>query len=134
VSSSLRHRSARLLTPRKPNSPLPQWTARPSYDEDLAASVQGQLLPLRNQKYEIKKKSLDSLIQQKLLDAAAKQQGLTSEKLLIQQVDSRVPDPSDAEIEGDYLAQRERLNRPLDDTLKDQLRLSIKQAKTRQPT
>ena len=28
-------------------------------DEDLAASVQGQLLPLRNQEYEIKKKALE---------------------------------------------------------------------------
>ena len=101
-------------------------------DEDLAASVQGQLMPLRNQEYEIKKKALDNLIEQKLLEAAAKKQGLTTEKLLVQEVDSKLPDPSDAEIEGYYLAQRERLNRPLDDTLKNQLRLSVKQAKTRQ--
>ena len=101
-------------------------------DEDLAASVQGQLMPLRNQEYEIKKKALDNLIEQKLLEAAAKKQGLTTEKLLVQEVDLKVPDPSDAEIEGYYLAQRERLNSPLDDTLKNQLRLSVKQAKTRQ--
>lgn len=102
------------------------------YDEDLAAFVQGQLLPLRNQEYEIKKKALDDLIEQKLLEAAAKKQELTTEELLVQEVDSKVPDPSDAEIEGYYLAQRERLNRPLDDALKNQLRLSVKQAKTRQ--
>lgn len=102
------------------------------YDEDLAAAAQGQLQPLRNQEYEIKKKALDSLIEQRLLEAAAKKQGLTTEKLLVQEVDSKVPDPGDAEIEGYYLAQREKVNRPLDDTLRNQLRLSVKQAKTRQ--
>ena len=101
------------------------------YDEDLAASVQGQLQPLRNQEYEIRRKALDSLIEQKLLEAAAKKQGLTTEKLLIQEVDSKVPDPSDAEIEGYYLAVKDRMNRPLAD-VKIQLRASVKQAKTQQ--
>jgi protein-disulfide isomerase len=116
----------------KAKQPVATVDGQTIYDEDLAASVRGQLLPLRNQEYEIKKKALDNLIEQKLLEAAAKKQGLTTEKLLVQEVDSKVPDPSDAEIEGYYLAQRARLNRPLDDTLKSQLRLSVKQAKTQQ--
>ena len=97
------------------------------YDEDLAASVQAQLQPLRNQEYEIKRKALDSLIEQKLLEASAKKQGVTTEKLLVQEVDSKVPDPSDAEIEGYYLAVKDRMNRPLAD-VKTQLRASVKQA------
>jgi len=101
------------------------------YDEDLAASVQAQLQPLRNQEYEIKRKALDNQIEQKLLEAAAKKQGLTTEKLLVQEVDSKVPDPTDAEIEGYYLAVKDRMNRPLAD-VKAQLRFSVKQAKTQQ--
>src|SRR5438876_11052857 len=97
------------------------------YDEDLASSVQGQLLPLRNQEYEIKRKALDNLIEQKLLEAAAKKKGLTTEKLLAQEVDSKVPDPSDAEIEGYYLGLK--INRPLAEA-KAQLRDSLKQAKS----
>src|SRR5947209_13275037 len=116
----------------KPKQPVAMVDGQPIYDEDLASSVEGQLLPLRNQEYEIKRKALDNLIEQKLLEAAAKKRGLTTEKLLVQEVDSKVSDPSDAEIEGYYLAQREKLNRRLDDTLKNQLRLAIKQAKTRQ--
>jgi len=46
-------------------------------------------------------------------------------------VDSKVPDPSDAEIEGYYLAGKDRMNRPLAD-VKTQLRASVKQAKTQQ--
>ena len=97
------------------------------YDEDLASSVQGQLLPLRNQEYEIKRKALDNLIEQKLLEAAAKKKGLTTEKLLAQEVDSKIPDPSDAEIEGYYLGLRTKS--PLAEA-KTQLRDSLKQAKT----
>src|SRR5205823_13861725 len=72
---------------------------QPIYDEDLAPSIQGQLLPLRNQEFEIKKQALDKLIEQKLLEAAAKKKGLTKENLLDQEVNSKVAEPSDAEVE-----------------------------------
>src|SRR5215475_3703600 len=116
----------------QPKQPLATVDGQAVYDDDLTPFVQGQLLPLRNQEYEIKKKALDSLIEQKLLENAAKEKGLTTDKLLQQKVEANVQDPSDAEIEGYYLAQKDRLNHPLDDALKAQLRLSIKQAKTRQ--
>src|SRR5258708_961139 len=80
----------------KPKQPVATVDGQPIYDEDLAPSVEGQLQPLRNQEYEIKKKALDNLIEQKMLEAAAKKKGLTTEKLLDQEVNSKVPDPSDA--------------------------------------
>src|SRR6266705_3243455 len=86
----------------KPKQPVATVDGQAIYDEDLASSVQGQLLPLRNQEYEIKRKALDSLIEQKMLEAAAKKNGLTTEKLLDQEVNSKVQDPSDAELEGYY--------------------------------
>lgn len=102
------------------------------YDEDLTASAEGQLQPLRNQEYEIKRKALDTLIEQKLLEAAAKKKGLTTDQLLQQEVNAKIKDPSDDVIQGFYLAQSARLNKPLDDNLKAQLRESIKQSQTRQ--
>jgi len=68
---------------------------QPIYDEDLAPSVEGQLQPLRNQEYEIKRKALDSLIEQKLLEKAAKKNAITTEKLLAQEVDAKPEGPSD---------------------------------------
>src|SRR5882724_7087954 len=87
-----------------PNTKQPVATVdgQPIYDEDLAPSVEGQLQPIRNQEYEIKKKALDSLIEQKMLEAAAKKKGLTTDKLIEQEVNSKIADPSDAEIEGYY--------------------------------
>jgi protein-disulfide isomerase len=102
------------------------------YDADLASSVEGQLQSLRSQEFQIKRKALDSLIEQKLLENAAKAKGLTTDHLLKQEVDAKVKDPSDEAIQGFYWAQSGKLNKPLDDTLKAQLRESIKQAQTRQ--
>ena len=65
------------------------------YDTDLAQSVEGQLQPLRNQEYEIKRKALDTLIEQKTLENAAKAKGLTTDQLLQQEVDAKVKEPSD---------------------------------------
>ena len=94
----------------KPRQPVATVDGQPIYDEDLAPSVEGQLQPLRNQEYEIKKKALDNLIEQKMLEAAAKKKGLTTEKLLDQEVNSKVPDPSDAQLEGFYVALKDRIN------------------------
>jgi protein-disulfide isomerase len=102
------------------------------YDSDLASSVEGQLQPLRSQEYDIKRKALDNLIEQKMLENAAKAKGVTTDQLIQQEVTAKVKDPSDDVIQGFYLAQSGRLNKPLDDSLKAQLREAIKQTQTRQ--
>ena len=101
------------------------------YDADLVAIVQGQILPLRRQEYEIKKRALDSLIEQRLLEGAAQKKGITLEQLLQQDVDGKVQDSTEAELQSYYLGQKDRLNRPFDE-IKDQLRQTLKQAKIQQ--
>ena len=102
------------------------------YEDDLAPTVQGQLLPLRNQEYDVKRKALDALIEQKLLEEAAKAKGITTEQLLAQNVDAKVTNPSDAEIHGFYMAVRDRAgNRPLEE-LKPQIVAALKQAQIQQ--
>jgi protein-disulfide isomerase len=111
--------------------PIANVGGQPIYERDLLPTIQGQLLPLRNQEYEIKKKGLESLIEQRLLENAAKEKNLTTEKLLAHEIDSKVQDPTDAEVEAYYLAQKDRLNRSFDD-IKSQLRQSLKQARIQQ--
>ena len=113
----------------KPKQPVATVDGQPIYVEDLAPTVEGQLQPLRNQEYEIKRKALDNLIEQKMLEAAAKKKGLTTEKLLDQEVNSKIPDASDAEIEGYYFGLK--VKSPLAD-VKTQLRESLKQTKIQQ--
>jgi len=104
---------------------------QPITDDDLAPFVAGQLRPLREQEYQIKKKALDALIGQKLLEAEAKKKGLATEKLLEQEVDAKVPEPSDGDIAAVYAVQREQLNRPLEDA-KGQIQQSLKRARVQQ--
>jgi thiol-disulfide isomerase/thioredoxin len=118
--------AAQSTQPVKPKQTVATVDGQPIYDDDLASSVEGQLQPLRTQEYEIKRKALDSLIEQKTLEAAAKKKGLTTEKLLDQEVNSKIAEPSDAEIEGYYIGLK--VNRPLAD-VKTQLRDGLKQAK-----
>src|SRR5216684_567861 len=87
----------------KSKEPVAMVGGEPISDEELASFVEGQLQPLRTQEYEIKRKALDNLIEQKMLEDAAKKKGLTKEKLLDQEVNSKIPDPSDAELEGYYV-------------------------------
>jgi len=110
--------------------PVATVDGQPVYEDDLP-SVQAQLSQLRTQEYEVKRKGLDGAIEQKLLSAEAKKKGITTEQLLSQEVDSNVPGPSDAEVEGYYFALRDRVNRPLAE-VKSQLTESLKQAKVEQ--
>ncbi len=97
-------------------------------EADLLPAVQAQLFKLRTQEYDLKKKALDTLIEQKLLQLAAKKKGTTTENLLQQDVDGKVPEPTDAELQAYYLGQKDKLNRPFDE-VKDQLRVGLKQAR-----
>ena len=52
------------------------------YDEDLLPLIQSQMRQVRQQEYELKSKALESLIQQKLLEAQASKRGLSASALL----------------------------------------------------
>jgi protein-disulfide isomerase len=115
----------------KRDAPIAMIAGQPIYDDDLLPSVTPKLMSLRNQEYQIKKQALESLIDQKLLEAEAKKKGIPTDKFLEQEVDAKVADPTDAELNAYYLAQKGQLNRPFDE-LKAQLKTSLKQAKIQQ--
>jgi protein-disulfide isomerase len=100
-------------------------------DDDLAPLVQGQLRPLREQEYQIKKNALDNLINQKLVDAEAKKKGVTTDKLYEQEVDAKIPEPTDVELNAIYAVQKEQINRPFEE-VKPQLQQNLKRAKIQQ--
>lgn len=111
----------------KPQPTVATVDGQPVYDSDLTSSVEGQLQPLRNQEYEIKRKALDSLIEQRVLENAAKKKGLTTDKLLEQEVDAKIAEPSDAQLEGYYFGLR--VTSSSFEEIKPKLREAYKQAK-----
>ncbi len=97
-------------------------------EDELAAAASSQLTQLRNQEYELKRRALDGLIRQKLLEAEAKKRAVPPERLLQLEADNKVGDPNESEVESFYLAQKDRLNRPLAE-VRAQLAIALKRAK-----
>ena len=120
-------------TPPAPKStePLATVDGQPITEDDLLPQIQGQLRPLRDQEYQIKKKALDSLITQRVLDGEAIKKGLTTDKLLEQEVDAKVPEPTDVELNAIYAMQREQLKLTFEEA-KLQIQQGLKRAKIQQ--
>jgi len=89
--------------------------------------IETELLPLRNQEYEIRNRALEAIITEKLLASEATKKNLSIEQLLRQEIESQISEPTNAEVEAFYLGQKDRINRPLHE-LSDQLRATLKQA------
>ena len=101
------------------------------YEEDFLPRIQGQVYKIRKQEYDLKLKALEDAINKKLMRAAAQKQGITEEEWLRREVDSKVPDPTNAEIEQTYVNQMLRLNRPIT-MVRDQIRQQLQEANIQQ--
>jgi hypothetical protein len=89
--------------PAKTGPPLATVDGQPITEGELAPLVEGQLRSVHEQEYQIKKKALENLIAQKVLEAEAKKKGLTTEKLLEQEADTKIPEPTPVEINAVYV-------------------------------
>jgi protein-disulfide isomerase len=65
------------------------------------------------------------------VESEARKKGLTTDKLYEQEVDAKVPEPTDAELSAIYAVQREQLSRPFEE-VKPQLAQTLKRAKIQQ--
>jgi len=95
--------------------------------QELANSAATQLLPLHSQEVQVQTKALEKLIRQKLVESAAKKKGESSDAYLAEEVDRKLPLPSDAEVLAYYLAQPERGRQPLAQA-REQLRETLRRA------
>ena len=95
--------------------------------EVLDAIGQQQLMQLRNQQYDVESKALEGLIKLKVVQAEAKKRGMTPEALVALEVDSKVADPPDSEVEAFFWGQN-RVGVRFED-VKDQFRSALKTLK-----
>jgi protein-disulfide isomerase len=114
-----------------PAEPVAIVNGKPIFERDLAASIASQMLQLRQQEFQVKDRALQDLIRKKLVELEAKKRSVSPEELLYDEADSKVAEPSDAELEGYYLAVKSQLNQPFDQ-VKEQLRATVKQLKIQQ--
>ena len=111
--------------------PLALVAGQPIYERDLDRAIASQVLPLRNQEYQIKSKALEDLIRQRLVEAEATKQGITIDQLYAKEVDSKIPTPSEGEVAVYYLALKSQIKTPFQE-VKAQLQTSLKALETRQ--
>src|SRR5258708_10541299 len=95
-----------------------------SEQELLEALGPQQLMQLRTQEYETKRKALESVIRLKLVQAEAKKRGISAEKLIEQEVESKVAEPADGEVEAYFWGQNREGARFED--AKEQYRATLK--------
>ncbi len=98
---------------------------QPIYEQDLVPELGSRLLQLRNQEYEVKSKALEDLIRKRIIEAEAKKRGISSDKLQEEEVDSKIADPSDDEVEGYYIAVKNEIKQPFQEG-KPMLRKAVK--------
>lgn len=111
-----------------PRVPVALLGGETIYEDELSAAIGGQLLQLKNQEYDLKARALTNLINRRVLEAEARRAGLTADQLLAREVDTKISSPSQSEMEAFYLAQKDRINRPLEE-VRPQLEQSYRQAR-----
>lgn len=108
-------------------APIATVDGQPIYKDDLTGQAAAQMLQIHQQEYKIESEALDTLIREKVVEVEAKKQGLSVEQLYQKEVDSKIPEPSDAEAHGYYLAVKGQQTLSFD-TVKEQIKRLLKQA------
>ncbi len=120
--------SAHAVGPAEAEEPLASVDGHPITEQDILPLIRSKLQQLRTQEYQIKNDAIEQAIDQRLLDKAAKAKAISVEDLLQQEVFSKVPEPTDSEVESFYQAQKAKIERPLEE-IKAQLRELLKKVK-----
>src|SRR5260370_41968081 len=70
----------------KQKEPLAGVGGQTIYDDDLLPFIQAQVFQLRLQEYDIKRKALENVVNQQLLEAESKKKGIPTKKEIEQDV------------------------------------------------
>lgn len=94
--------------------------------DELDKAAKSQLQKVDTEIYQIKRRALDNLIEDKLLEEAAKKKGLSVEKYIAEEVDAKVKAPTEEEIKALYDSSKDRIGKPFEEA-KGQITEYLKQ-------
>lgn len=97
---------------RTDDGPLAEVAGTPITEADL--DIQGELIQLDQQAYQIRQRALEAMIAERLISAEAEKRGVSREELIAQEITSKIEDPTDLEVEAFYEQQRARIQAPLE--------------------
>ncbi|MBT3181180.1 MAG: thioredoxin domain-containing protein [Deltaproteobacteria bacterium] len=93
---------------------------------ELDDAASGQLQKVQTQIYQIKKRTLDNLVEEKLLESAAAKVGKSKDEYVKSEVDEKVEDPSEKEVKALYEARKGKFKQPFEE-VKGQLTAYLQQ-------
>ncbi|HXQ24091.1 MAG TPA: thioredoxin domain-containing protein, partial [Candidatus Acidoferrales bacterium] len=99
---------------------------------ELESHIRPRLLEIENERYEALRDGLDEMVGDELFKQEAKARSITPEALEQQEVDGKVPAPTDAEIQQVYDANKEQLGDASFDSVKPRIVDYLKQQKAEQ--
>jgi protein-disulfide isomerase len=81
----------------------------------LDTAAKSQLQKVKGEIYKVRKRQLDELIEETLIEEAAKKQNMSVDAYLDKEVNSKVQDPTEQEIKALYEARKARIGRKFDE-------------------
>jgi protein-disulfide isomerase len=105
--------------------PLAVYAGEPIYENQLPTNEQQQLQRMAQQVFAVKRRALQSVLNQKLVEAEAKRKGVSAEDLMKSEVDSKIAEPTEDEVSAYYKARQDQIKQPFDD-VKDKIRQGLK--------
>ena len=94
---------------------------------ELDRHAAGELAKIRDQEYEARKNALEDLITQRLLEKQAVAKGMTTQELMRQEVEAKLPEPTPAQIQEIYNQNRDRVGGRSREEVTPQIVASLKQ-------
>jgi protein-disulfide isomerase len=107
--------------------PVATVAGTPISREDLEKHVKPKLIEIDNQRYEALSEGLDEMISEQLMEKEAKSRNVTTEQLVATEITAKIPDPSDAEIQKVYDANKAQLQGQTLDQVKPRIVEFLKQ-------
>jgi predicted DsbA family dithiol-disulfide isomerase len=88
---------------------------QPILQKDVDERASPQVLELSEKIFEVKEKTLNDLIDERLLNKEASRLSVTVQKLMEREVNTQFSEPTPAEVESYYLGIKDRIGRPLEE-------------------
>jgi protein-disulfide isomerase len=107
------------------SEPLAVFAGQPIYENQLSPAEQAQLQRMLQQVFAVRRRALQTVLDQKLVEAEAKKKGVSAQDLLTTEVDSKVADPSEDQVSAYYQEHQHQFNQPFDE-VKDKIRKGLK--------
>ena len=101
-------------------------------EADIAKQIKGQMLRLDNQIYSLKKKAIDTIINNHLMAEEAEKRGITRQQLTQQEVTDKVAVVTDKEVTAYYTKNKALLRGKKLEEVQDQVKQTLQSQKQQQ--